>query len=405
MPRIRVEGMGVVEFPDSMSPEEIKTALDKQYRETDSYTPTAQDLMSGGPAAMREKPGQRPENLPMVGGMVGGALGGIPGAALGGAMGESARQLAVSGTPAAPTSASAAAGGIVGQGALQGGIQALGTGIGKAMEVGAPWLMQKALKPTATLLEEYRTSGKALAKTLLDEGVNVSYSGLEKLQNLFKATNQEIKDAVASATGTISKKSVASRAAETALRMSRQVNPKADLAAVGDSVNEFLNHPVMTGPTLTPAEAQAMKIGTYQEIGKSYGERSSATIETQKALARGLKEDIASEVPQIAALNKRDSDLMAAMEAVGRRAAMSGNRDPVGFAWVAAHPATFLAALADRSTSFKSLLARGAYQSAGTVAGTSPQLIRAAVVALATSEGGGEPAQESNGSSTRPGSQ
>ena len=137
---------------------------------------------------------------------------------------------------------------------------------------------------------------------------------------------------------------------------------------------------------LTVPEAQAMKIGTYREIGKNYGKQSSASVETQKALARGLKEEIEAAIPKIKSLNAREGEIMAAQEAVGHRVAIAGNRDPVGFAWVTHTPQTFLAALMDRSPVVKSMLARGMYNSAGAATKVSPQLIRAAVVALASGE-------------------
>ncbi len=279
----------------------------------------------------------------------------------------------------------------------------MGAGIGAGAKVAAPWLMQKALKPGVALLDEYRTSAPKLVKTLLDEGINVTQAGVDKLQKLLTATNQEIKQAVASATGSVDKNSVAARALTTANKMAQQVNPTKDLQAVGDTVQEFLDHPVYAGRKLTIPEAQAMKQGTYQQIGKKYGEVSSASIETQKALARGLKEDIAAEVPGIAGLNTRDSELMAALDATGRRVALSGNRDPVGFAWVAQHPVSFLAALFDRSPAVKSLVARGMYNSAATAARVSPQLLRAAIVTLASHESA--PAESSTDSSGNPGNQ
>ncbi len=224
-----------------------------------------------------------------------------------------------------------------------------------------------------------------IVQTLLDEGVNVSPKGVERLDLLLSEKNAEIAEAVANAPGLIPKERVAAQVLPVAQRLARQVNPTADLEAVGSTIGEFLQHPTTPG-ALTVPEAQAMKIGTYAQIGKNYGKLSSATVEAQKALARGLKEEIVAEAPQVAGLNAAESRLILAREAVGRRVALSGNRDPVGFAWVAGHPMTFLAALIDRAPAVKSMLARGMYNSAAGAAKVSPQLIRAAVVALAASQ-------------------
>jgi hypothetical protein len=243
--------------------------------------------------------------------------------------------------------------------------------------------MQSAVKPTVAALKEYGTTGTKLAKTLLEEGVPVTQNGLIKLQSLLSKTNAEIKELVSNAPGMIPKDRIAAQAAPVAQRIARQTNPTKDLKAVGETVGEFLNHPVYKGD-LTVAEAQAMKQGTYQQIGKKYGEISSAEVETQKALARGLKEEVANAAPGVAKLNERDAKLMAAAESVGRRVAISGNRDPVGFAWVAHNPATFIAALIDRQPVIKSMLALGMFKSAAAAAKVSPQMFRFALAALAS---------------------
>lgn len=353
-------------------------------------------------------------SLPAIGGTVGGIVGGIGGtvggvgvggvpgsiggAAVGGAGGEAARQLInrAAGWDAGPSSATDAAMAIGTEGAIQGGLEGLGKGFGAGMAKAAPWLMEKAVKPTTALLKEYRTTGPAIVKTLLDEGINVTEGGVMKLQKLFNENNQQIKEALEnrdnllrrlSPTGdsaVVDKSRVAARVLPTANRLAQQTNPTKDLKAVGDTVTEFMNHPTMPG-NLTLPEAQAMKIGTYQQIGKKYGQISSAEVEAQKALARGLKEEIASEVPQISALNKADSELMAALDAVGRQAALSARKDPVGFAWAAHHPTTFIAALIDRSPAVKSFLARGMYKQAALVGNVSPLTLRAALAAISQS--------------------
>ena len=304
-------------------------------------------------------------------------LAGAKGAALGGAAGEAARQLARRAIGAsAPATSLDAAGKIASEAALQGGAELTGGLIGRGMTGGAERLMQSAVKPTLKMAP----NTPKIVQTMLDEGINVSPRGLERLNMLLEAKNTEIADAVQASHGLISKADVAARTQPLMERLSQQVNPQADVEAVRKVTEGF-----MEGPThLLVPQAQAMKQGTYRQLAKKYGEMSSASVEAEKALARGLKEEIAKEVPSIAGLNAEESALIATKEALGRRVAMSGNRDPVGFAWVTSHPTTFLAALIDRAPAVKSMLARGMYSSAGAAAKVSPQLIRAAAVALAT---------------------
>ena len=318
-----------------------------------------------------------------TGGALGPVLTSILGSGLGGAAGAGVGEVvaAAQGRPNA-TTARGVGQSMMAQGAGQAAGTAVGLGVGKGLTKGGELLMEKAVKPTRALLKEYRTTGPAIAKTLLNEGVNVTPGGLAKLQALFESTNDDIASAVASASGSIPKTRVAAQAASVANRVAQQTNPTADLAAVGDTVEEFLKHPVYKGD-LSVAEAQAMKRGTYREVGKKYGQMAPAAIETQKALARGLKEEVAAAVPGIDALNARDSALMAALDATGNQVAIAGRKDPVGFAWVTQKPLTFLAALADRSPMIKSALANGAYREAARMAGVSANLVRAALAAVA----------------------
>jgi hypothetical protein len=105
----------------------------------------------------------------------------------------------------------------------------------------------------------------------------------------------------------ISKFAVASRLSDTAQNVATQVNPVDDLNAVAKSGNEFLE----TQPNEIPAsQAQALKQGTYQQLRKNYGQLGNATVESQKALARGLKEELATAFPELGDLNAEDSRLI-----------------------------------------------------------------------------------------------
>lgn len=360
--------------------------------------------------------------LPAVGGMGGGFLGmaggppgAIMGAALGGAAGEAYKELikrARAGIDASPQQAGvpdsplAATGQIGKEAAIQGASQAAGEVLGPAMTWTGQRLMQSAAKPGWVSLVKSIKAGESVppvVKTLLDEGVNVTPGGVTKLQNLIGSTNAEITAALAPSTAQIGNVKVASRLSDTARTFANQVNPQADLKAISDVGENFLASRAAT--SMTPTEAQALKVGTYARIGEKYGSASAAGIEAEKALARGLKEEIAAEVPVVSAMNAREGRLLEALDAVGRRAALAGNKDPIGFAWVAHNPTTFIAALIDKNPGIKSMIARGMYQSAGVAAKVSPQLIRAAVVALTTGGSDVSPAQESSGSSSGPGRQ
>lgn len=341
--------------------------------------------------------------LPAIGGTVGGIagttagpVGSIGGAALGGMAGEAYKELInrARGRTPAQTTMTGAATDIAKEGAIQGGSQAVGDVVAAplARALGAR-IMQSAVKPGLKLLAKAADLGETpqVVQTLLREGVNVTPGGVAKLQNLLKANRQEVVDAIAPvANKELPVLKVASRLNDVADRFTQQVNPQPDLDAISKVGENFLEHPsISSRGTLTIEQAQALKKGTYTQLKGKYGPQSgvpAATIEAEKALARGLKEDVAAEAPGLDALNERQGQLLEALHAVGKRAALSGNKDPIGLAFVAHNPTMFLAALIDRAPAIKSLLARGLYNHAGTVAKVPPAFIRIAVHSMVSGD-------------------
>ena len=90
----------------------------------------------------------------------------------------------------------------------------------------------------------------------------------------------------------------------------------------------------------------------------------SADTEAQKALARGLKNEIANAVPEVSGLNKQLSEYIKASDVIGRRALMQQNNNPMGLGLLTPSKAQLLAFLADRSAGAKALAARGMYSAA-----------------------------------------
>jgi len=87
----------------------------------------------------------------------------------------------------------------------------------------------------------------------------------------------------------------------------------------------------------------------------------SAETEAQKSIARGLKDEIADAVPEVAPLNARESDLLNALKVSERRALIEINKNPMGLSLLASNPATWAAFMADRSAGFKAIVARMLY--------------------------------------------
>jgi len=189
----------------------------------------------------------------------------------------------------------------------------------------AEGMYASALKPSTAATAP---APAGLVQTGLSHGIPVSAAGAEKLAGLIDDLNGKIKDTIQAGADqgkTIDPNAVVSRLDKTRSQFSRQVNPDADLAAIDAAKKEFLAGP---GAGPIPADvAQDVKTGTYQQIRKSYGKLSSAQVEAQKALARGIKEELATTFPELASLNAQDSKLLQLQPALEKAVARIGNHD------------------------------------------------------------------------------
>lgn len=406
---IDIPGYGQVAFPDSMSDADINAAAGKLYREKNPNHPPPDPKHSWIDTAV--------DWLPTIGGAAGGLIGatggpvtGIAGAALGGAAGEAIKgSIQEMRGQRPPQTLAQNAMDVAGAGVTQGAIDATGVGAGALMAKAGPRLMQSAVKPTLAMLKDVAKGAPVprIVQTLLDEGVNVTPAGFQKLQTLLNATKDErnalIQQGMSQPGSGVNPFAVTSRLRETAQQFGHQVNPAADLNTISEAGQKFLEE--FGGDKIALDQANRIKEGTYAVLRKKYGQMGSADIEAQKALARGLKEEIETQAPGVDLVNKRLGNLSEAEKAVGRRIAMSSNRDSAGILWVASNPAAFLAGLMDRSPAVKSMLARGLYSSAGTAARVSPSLIRGAVALLASEASDAGQTQASGGLSSGQGNQ
>jgi len=178
-------------------------------------------------------------------------------------------------------------------------------------------LYESALKPSKTKKNLPNISRQV--QTGLENKIPVSQAGADKISSLVDGLNKEIDDLIKSKPGaTVSPTKVASRADDMIPEWKAQVNPASDRSAIKKSKKEFLKeHQVRLTPTSAPLdipipveEAQAIKKGTYVQLRKKYGELGSAQIETQKNLARGLKEEIANIFPEVSELNAKEGSLI-----------------------------------------------------------------------------------------------
>jgi hypothetical protein len=127
---------------------------------------------------------------------------------------------------------------------------------------------------------------------------------------------------------TIDPQAVAQRADQLKSRFAAQAAPDADLQAIEQAKNEFLrNNP---GP-IPVSDAQAIKQGTYQQLkDRAYGAQSTAVIEAQKALARGIKEELEAQFPEIQGLNAQQGQAASLNKALTRAVQRIDNHQLIG---------------------------------------------------------------------------
>lgn len=223
--------------------------------------------------------------------------------------------------------------------------------------------MFSAVKPTTADVES--GAAKQAIETMLEEGVNPTMErtifgkGLNTLSKKVSEKNKQIADLVRSSGKTISKAEVASKLDELRPSLLTQVNPVQDIRALEEARAGFTTHPLLQAEEISVPLAQEMKQGTYRALGdKAWQEVGSASRESQKALARGLKEGIAKAIPEVGKLNAEESKLLNALDVSEARAIQELRNNPTGLATLASNPQAALAFMADRSSAFKALTAR-----------------------------------------------
>jgi hypothetical protein len=217
-------------------------------------------------------------------------------------------------------------------------------------------LMMSSLKPT--LSQHESGAARNAVATLLDEGISPNAAGVDKMRGTISGINTKVDNLIDNSSAQVNKLDVAKALLATRDKFGKQVAPQTDLAAINSVKDEFMANPTAPHMTIPVRLAQELKKGTYRVLEGKYGEVGSASTEAQKALARGLKDEVAKAVPEISALNAREGRLLDTLDVVERRLLMDMNKNPGGLTLLAGNKAAAAAFLADRSAAFKSLAAR-----------------------------------------------
>jgi hypothetical protein len=233
----------------------------------------------------------------------------------------------------------------------------------------AEWTMEKALKPSfkdaterfpGTTMSEAEVAGQ----TMLDEGLNVSKGGVEAMRDRVFELNDAIKQKIESSPVLVSQPALMAKVSAEMQglldKFVKQAGYTTDLAAIQKAWNEMMQHPLLQGPDVPVQTLQDIKQGTYRSLGdKAYpGGQVAGSTAAEKAVARIAKDEVANAVPEVRALNAEESKYLNALTVVERRALSEANKNLVGLGWLTTNPIHFAAWMADRSSLFKSLVAR-----------------------------------------------
>jgi hypothetical protein len=177
---------------------------------------------------------------------------------------------------------------------------------------------------------------QAIVQTALKNRLNLTTTGLDKLQGLISGYNDDLSKLIQTAEqrgATIPKSSLYRYIAELKTRRGGvKVNAGADLQAIDDIIAKFDDHLSSLGKTdLTPSEVQAFKVDLYDQINWDARNLTGTPVkqETYKTLARGAKDELEGVSPEVSFVNEDLGKLYDLQPALSRSVARIENRNTI----------------------------------------------------------------------------
>lgn len=206
-------------------------------------------------------------------------------------------------------------------------------------------LVESAMKiPPRSVPKEIRDQA---VDTMISRDISFSEKGLKKIGSLLDDVNREIDDSIAAMTQTnrrtittpsqtVTSKNIVNAQGQPFTYQTPQTTVTKNVGAIDtqaaakriddlkqfysklpkDVADEFISTlddwqaKLASDGFVTPQRAQEMKKAIYVLNRKHYGELKNVQIESHKAFARGLKEELVSQNPELAVLNAKDSALI-----------------------------------------------------------------------------------------------
>ena len=259
---------------------------------------------------------------------------------------------------------------------------------GQKLESVAVSLKERGLKPKESDLKRMSRFGQTvpersqtIARRLLEERIPTSRAGADKLHGRVDDLHNQVDDLLANSGAQASTKPLVSELDATRATFEKQLVPADDLAAVDGTLENLLQNDALARTRFVPeqvptgivdasgqpimrtqmrpagrelldrvpvGELNTLKRGTYKRLGpKQYGgELKSASVEAEKALARGARQSIEDVVPEVGPLNAKQAELLDLLDVLDDSVARTAKNNPIGWsdAFIASHSPLFGAA-------------------------------------------------------------
>ncbi len=248
----------------------------------------------------------------------------------------------------------------------------VGGGLGSAAKVPlssmSKGLMASALKVPDRIGPTIKKTDE-LVKTMLDKGITVSRGGVEKLRASIHEIQGHIDDIIVGSDKTVNMVRVGSELRDVFNKFKDDVlDGKKNIKLISeawddlkDNVGGKLNIPIQRAQDKKKATYRALDaVGAYERQTQN-----PLRIASKQAAARGLRKEIAAQEPAVADWNAQESKELAALEPLERRVLQEMRNNPVGLSLLAHSPEAMMGFVGDRSSKFKSILARMLYAREG----------------------------------------
>lgn len=209
-----------------------------------------------------------------------------------------------------------------------GAVKTAGRTIAKAIPKSVPQkLYGSALKQSTKLPPAERLERIA---TGLKEGIVPTEAGLSKIQEKIGSLNLEIEKTIgraAKAGDTVQADEIVKRIDDLKPFYQATANPAPYLDELERVKKSFQDY---HGQRIPVEKAQKIKQNTYVLLKKQYGQMKNESVEAEKAIARGIKEELATKYPELKFLNQNESELIRLEDSIVKAVNRIENRDLVG---------------------------------------------------------------------------